>query len=210
MHIWTMSTDNQLFFDALYQSAEDKNIASLMTVDQNTAFDSLNHDILLDKLKLYGLGKDALDWIRDYLTNRAQYVKIGNAKSRWRSLKYGVPQGSVLGPLLYSVYMNDMTEAVRKTDCWDPTHSNNNNLFGQPCPNHVDDTTYQVDNKRRQLKQTKLDENLLSIHEYMNNNELSMNMGKMTITEYMVCQKKGKTPGLPPKLTVVTSPTETK
>ena len=68
---------------------------------------------------------------------------------------------------------------------------------------YADDATYQVDNKRRQMNQIKLDENFLRIRDYMNNNELSMNMGKTTITEYMVCQKKGKTPGLPPKLTIM-------
>ena len=98
------------------------------------AFDSLNHDILLGKLKLYGLGTDAIDWIKDYLGSRAQYVKIGNAKSRWRSLKYGVPQGSVLGPLLYSVYVNDMSEAVRKDDCQDAAHLNNDEPFRTAVP----------------------------------------------------------------------------
>ena len=86
--------------EALYESAELCNIASILTVDQSAAFDTLNHEILLNKMKLYKVGPNALLWLRDYLTNRSQYVSIGTATSRWRTLEYGVPQGSVLGPLL--------------------------------------------------------------------------------------------------------------
>ena len=75
---------------------------------------------------------------------------------------------------------------------------------------YADDATYQVDNKLRSQNQEKMDENLIKIQEYMNNNELSMNVGKTTTTEFMVSQKKGRTPGPPPKLTVRISNTETK
>ena len=121
--------------DTLYQSLELRNITSLLTVDQSAAFDTLSHDIMIQKMELYGLGQGAIEWLKDYLRLRSQYVKIGTAVSRWRNVEHGVPQGSVLGPLLYSIYVNELTETVRNTDCRNEIHENNDDLFGRPCQN---------------------------------------------------------------------------
>ena len=195
-HAYRTDMDIAQICQHLYEATERRNIAALMTVDQSSAFDSLSHDILVDKLRLYGLSQDALDWVRNYLVGRAHYVKVGAAASRWRSLHHGVPQGSVLGPLLYAIYVNDMTEAVRRTDCQDSAHDNKDNLFGQLCPKcgnltmFADDATYQVDNKKRQDNQDKLNENLEKINEYMNNNELKMNLKKTTLSRVYAEPKK--------------------
>ena len=71
-----------------------------MTLDQTAAFDCVSHELLLGKLQRYKVGQDALDWIRDYLTGRTQYVEIGTAQSRMTPVVSGVPQGSVIGPVL--------------------------------------------------------------------------------------------------------------
>ena len=80
------------------------------------AFDTIDHNILLDKLKYYGLDDTAIKLFRSYLTNRYQYVQIENAKSQLLEINTGVPQGSILGPLLFIIYINDISQSSDKFD----------------------------------------------------------------------------------------------
>ena len=78
-----------------------------------SAFDTINHDVLLHRLRSrYGINGTALNWFRSYLTNRTQSVRIGDSSSSSRTLKYGVPQGSVLGPLLFSLFFAPIEEVI--------------------------------------------------------------------------------------------------
>jgi len=107
------STNNALNYvcNILYSTLDKKEIGLLVLIDLSKAFDSISHKILLKKLKFYNLYSD---WFCDYLLNRKQHTKIGNFTSDIKQLNYGVPQGSILGPILFNLFANDMKEYAKQ------------------------------------------------------------------------------------------------
>ena len=92
----------------------DMKIPTSIFLDLSKAFDTLNFDILLCKLKYYGIDGISLNLIKSYLTNRFQYVQFENSESGLREIKTGIPQGSILGPLFFSIVINDLVNSRTK------------------------------------------------------------------------------------------------
>ena len=78
-------------------------------LDLSKVFDTINHEILCEKLYYYGIQDIALHWVKSYLENQTQFIQFGSSRSYNRKISCGIPQGSILGPLLFIEYVSDLS-----------------------------------------------------------------------------------------------------
>ena len=145
----------------------DGRLIGLITIDLRKAFDLLDLDVLLSKLIIYGCSTDAIKWFSSYLNGRSQKVLFRNVYSKVNNVGYGVPQGSILGPLLFALYINDLPLCISNVDF---------TLY-------ADDSTLRTSSMKVEELQNTLNAALEKLCKWCDNNRLIINVKK---TNYMI------------------------
>ena len=159
------STALAFFTDSILDNADNGLITASVFLDLSKAFDTVDHNILLPKLKLIGLDSKSLTWFESYLSNRLQKTSISNTLSSPLPVSVGVPQGSILGPLLFIIYVNEMPNIVKHCEII---------LY-------ADDTLlYYSSNSAKDIEQ-RINEDLLSISKWLDENLLTLNCAKFLL-----------------------------
>jgi len=142
-------------------------IAVLTLLDLSAAFDSVDHGTLLQRLQTsYGLGGPVLDWFTSYLSNRTQYVRLPTTRSAESAVLYGVPQGSVLGPILFLLYTADLLQLIRRHHLYPHAYADDTQIYGSCNPSEagmlqqqlstcVDEVAHWMMSNRLQLNHSK-------------------------------------------------------
>ena len=163
-----------LITDKIQRAIENKEYACGIFLDLKKAFDTVDHKILLKKMEYYGVRGIANQWFSSYLINRKQFVSVGNAISEQKPITCGVPQGSVLGPLLFLLYINDFSFSATNLDF---------HLF-------ADDSNLFCSHRNLQSLEQNLNEQLSMVDKWLCANKLCLNIEKTNFIVFHPAQKK--------------------
>ena len=158
----------------LLDEIDNGNIVLGVFLDFAKAFDTINHNILLSKLSSYGICGIPLNWFTNYLQNRKQYVRIGGCASSTLPIKYGVPQGSILGPILFLIFINDLP--VSSPFFKFKLFADDSNLFHSFTDNY--------------LATPEIESNLSLVNSWCNANKLTVNTNKTNYMFFSTPQKR--------------------
>ena len=150
------------FLENVYESFEDNNFYFSIFLDFSKAFDTISHDILMNKLEYMGFRGPLHSWLTSFFSNRRQYVDVGSSSSYSLPITIGVPQGSTLGPLLFILYINDME----------------NSLSNMSIIHFADDSTLHTRLRRNSNITTLVNYELYSINNWLQANKLFLNIEK--------------------------------
>ncbi len=164
------------FTDSILENMDKGLITGVVSIDLTKAFDTVDHGILYSKLKVAGFADTSVDWIKSYLTHRTQITAIGNVYSTAKPVHIGVPQGSVLGPLLFIIYVNDVPLCIRHC---------NISLY-------ADDTVIYLSCSDVSELEDKLNSDLTSLSRWLNVNLLTLNVTKCKSVVFGSQQKLAK------------------
>ena len=164
---------NLLITDKIQRTIKNGHFSCGIFLDFSKAFDTVDHAILLKKLSNYGIRGTAYDWFASYLHNRKQHVSIGSFKSDDTIITHGVPQGSVLGPLLFLLYINDFRNCCRAFDF---------HIF-------ADDTNLFYSNSSLIEREETINYNLTLVSNWLKANKLSLNIDKTNFINFHPPQK---------------------
>ena len=154
-------------FTDICRAVDDGNICLLGLLDMSAAFDTVDHDILLRRLEItFGITGTALYWFKSYLTDRQQSVNLSGQCSKISSLRYGVPQGSVLGPLLFLLYTAPLVDIVTRHGLLHHCYADDTQLYFYSSPDKLVELTH------------KFTECTTEIEQWMSSNRLKLNCDK--------------------------------
>ena len=146
----------------IFDTIDDSEVTLLVFLDFSKAFDTVNHKLLLAKLAILGFQENVCDWILSYLSGRQQMVKTDKDKSKWSSVLNGVPQGSILGPLLFTILVSDMRVTI-----WNGsyiTYADDTNLYWESTVEAINDTIKKANGVLQNIS-TYCDNTILKLNE---------------------------------------------
>ena len=125
---------------SLLENADNGKVSILSLLDLSAAFDTIDQDILLERLETtFGIEGIALNWFKSYMTERKQTVSVNGTHSKSVPLEYGVPQGSVLGPILFSLYTQPIAELIEQNECVHHKFANDTQIGKTGIPSDFDE-----------------------------------------------------------------------
>ena len=182
--MWCQMQDKQHLPRYIPCEIDNQKCVVLLLLEMSAAFDTVDHELLLERMsKRYGVKENVLKWFRSYIQDRKQFVMINGIKSKVKELRYGVPQGSVLGPILYLLYTSPIGNIIRR-------HGLNYHLY-------ADDTQLYLSFKstRAPAEQagsiSRIEACVSEIDSWMVSNKLKLNRGK---TELLVLSARHRPP----------------